>query len=361
VDRNPLQVVVPVFGACDASIIYGIFDTLWAAGRLWSQLHGGAPGAPCFEPRLVGATAGQIELVNGVTIVLHAGIEDTGDPDIVFVPNVLVDGTDALASLEPTLLGWIREKYERGAQVYAACGGSLVLAAAGLLDDLDTTTHWAYERLLRTAFPRVRVHADRLLVPTGPGHRIVCCGGASSWQDLCLLLIARHVGPDEAIRVAKIFLYQWHQEGQSAYASLLCGVRNDDRVIDRLQHWIADNYHRRDVVCELTTLSKLPKRTLDRRFRRATGYAPLAYVQAMRIEEAKQMLETSDASIEAIAVEVGYEDVPHFRRLFRRLTGMRPSDYRKKFRIPPMPEVSSNGRGKGTRGSSSLTAATKRS
>jgi len=344
VDRNPLRVAVPVFGECDASIIYGVFDTLWAAGRLWNQLHGGAQGAPFFEPRLVGAAAGQIELVNGVTIVLHAGIDDNASTDIVFVPNVLVDGAESLARLDPKLLLWIRAKYNDGAHIYAACGGSLVLAAAGLLDELDTTTHWAYERLFRTAFPRVRVHADRLLVPTGPGHRIVCCGGASSWQDLCLMLIARHVGPDEAIRVAKIFLYQWHQEGQSAYASLLCGVRNDDRVIDRLQSWIADNYHRRDVVFELTALSNLPKRTLDRRFRRATGYAPLAYVQAMRIEEAKQMLETSDASIESIAVDVGYEDVPHFRRLFQRLTGMRPSDYRKKFRVPPMPEIPSTRR-----------------
>lgn len=348
-DRNPLHVAVPVFGACDASIIYGVFDTLWAAGRLWSQLHGGAPGAPCFAPRLVGAAAGPIDLVNGVTIVLHAGIDDTNDTDIVFVPNVLVDGTDALDHLDPALLRWIREKYDAGAHVYAACGGSLVLAAAGLLDDLDTTTHWAYERLFRSAFPRVRVHADRLLVPTGPGHRIVCCGGASSWQDLCLMLIARHVGADEAIRVAKIFLYQWHQEGQSAYASLLCGVRHEDGVIDRLQTWLADNYHRHDVVFTLTALSNLPKRTLDRRFRRATGYAPLAYVQALRIEEAKQMLETSDASIEAISLDVGYEDVPHFRRLFRRLTGMRPSDYRKKFRVPPMPEVPSNRRGTGSR------------
>jgi transcriptional regulator GlxA family with amidase domain len=338
VPNPPLRVSLPVFAECDPSIVYGVFDTLWGAGRLWTMLHGKGVGAALFEPRLVGASAGPLNLVTGVTVVLQDAIEAVPATDVVFVPNVMVESPEALQALDPRLIDWIRRMYAGGAHLYAACGGSLVLAAAGLLDGLETTTHWAYAALLRRACPRVRVHEDRILVQAGPGHRIVCSGGASSWQDLSLLLIARHAGTEEAIRVSKLFLYQWHREGQLPYASLLANASPDDAVIGPLQAWLADNYDRRDVLTELVRRADLPKRTFDRRFKRATGYAPLAYVQALRIEEAKQLLETAEASVEAIAAEVGYEDVPYFRRLFLRLTGMRPSDYRRKFQLPNVVE-----------------------
>jgi transcriptional regulator GlxA family with amidase domain len=107
-----------------------------------------------------------------------------------------------------------------------------------------------------------------------------------------------------------------------------------DGVVLKCQTWLAENYERAEVVTEVTRVSGLPKRTFDRRFKSATGYSPLAYVQALRIEEAKQMLETGSAPVDAIGREVGYEDAASFRRLFRRLAGMPPGDYRRRFRIP---------------------------
>lgn len=336
--KSSLRVSLPVFPECDPSIVYGVFDTLWGAGRLWDMLQGRPAGFPLFEPRLVAAAPGPLELVTGVTIVPQDTVEEVCRTDIVFVPNVMIESADALRRLDPRLVGWIVRMHAGGAHIYAACGGSLVLAAAGLLDGLETTTHWAYAALLRRTFPNVRVREDRILVQAGPGHRIVCCGGASSWQDLSLLLIARHAGTEEAIRISKVFLYQWHREGQLPYASLLANAAHDDAVVGALQTWLSDNYQRRDVLAELVRRAGVPKRTFDRRFKRATGYAPLAYVQALRIEEAKQLLETTETSVESVAAEVGYEDVPYFRRLFQRLTGMRPSDYRRKFQIPAVPD-----------------------
>nr|WP_284701266.1 helix-turn-helix domain-containing protein [Rhodoplanes tepidamans] len=298
------------------------------------MLQGRPAGPPLFEPRIVAATTDPLVLFTGVSIVPQDAAADIGETDIVFVPNVMVDTPESLDRLDPALVAWIARMHAGGAHLYAACGGSLVLAAAGLLDGLETTTHWAYAPLLRKAFPTVRVHADRILVQAGEGHRIVCCGGASSWQDLSLLLIARHAGTEEALRISKVFLYQWHREGQLPYASLLANTSHEDAVVGALQTWLAENYGRHDVLTEMLRRAALPKRTFDRRFKRATGYAPLAYVQALRIEEAKQLLETSEASVEAVAAEVGYEDVSYFRRLFLRLTGMRPGDYRRKFQLP---------------------------
>ena len=141
--------------------------------------------------------------------------------------------------------------HEQGAQLYAACGGSLVLAEAGLLDGQQATTHWSYAPLFRREFPNVALHEDRILVQSGAGHSMVCSGGASSWQDLALLLVAKYGGTEEAIRMSKLFLYQWHRDGQLPYASMIQNVDHGDAVILRCQTWIAQNYERPDIVAEL--------------------------------------------------------------------------------------------------------------
>ena len=115
---------------------------------------------------------------------------------------------------------------------------------------------------------------------------------------------------------------------------MIANVDHGDTTILNCQTWLAQNYERADIVAELVRQCGLPKRTFDRRFRAATGYSPLAYIQALRIEEAKQLLETGAAAIEAVAREVGYEDLASIRRLFRRLAGMAPGDYRRKFQVP---------------------------
>jgi transcriptional regulator GlxA family with amidase domain len=111
-------------------------------------------------------------------------------------------------------------------------------------------------------------------------------------------------------------------------------VVHDDPAIREQQAWIAENYHRPNLVSEVTRRSGLAERTFARRFRQATGYTPLAYIQALRIEEAKQLLETGDHAIEHVGREVGYEDTAYFRRLFVRLAGLTPAVYRRKFRLP---------------------------
>jgi transcriptional regulator GlxA family with amidase domain len=224
--------------------------------------------------------------------------------------------------------------HARGAQMYGTCGGALVLAEAGLLEGQTATTHWVYEPVFRKFFPGVKLHMERVLVQNGPGHNLVCGGGASSWQDLALLLVAKHGGTEEAIRMSKLFLYQWHRDGQLPYASMVRNVDHGDAVILRCQEWVAQHYDRQDIIAELVRQSGLPKRSFDRRFRAATGYSPLAYVQTLRVEEAKQLLETGGDPVDSVAGDVGYEDVASFRRLFRRLTGMSPSDYRRKFQPP---------------------------
>lgn len=329
----PVDVSIVVFPECDPSVIYGVFDTLYAPGIFWNRMIG-AEERPLFRPRLVAATEGPIELCTGVKILPHESIGGVARTDVVFVPNVMVYTPDCIRKLDRRLIDWIRRMHRGGAQVMASCGGPIVLAEAGLLDGQAATTHWSYAGLLRSQYPDVHLQENRILVHSGPGHSLVCSGGASSWQDLCLYMIAYHGGIEEALRISKIFLYQWHRDGQQPYASMVANVGHGDAAIQRCQTWLAEHYDVPDAAREAAARSGLPKRTFDRRFRAATGYAPLAYVQSLRIEESKQLLETCEAPVEEISRQVGYEDPASFRRLFRRLVGMTPGEYRRKFQVP---------------------------
>jgi transcriptional regulator GlxA family with amidase domain len=331
--REPVQVSIVLFPECDPCIIYGVYDTLYCPGVFLNRMEG-REEEPLLRPQLVAATRDPIELFTGVTVLPHVSIDEVERTDVVFVPNVMVYTTECIRNLDRRLVDWIREMHRGGAQVMASCGGPIVLAEAGLLDGYAATTHWSYVNLLRSEFPNVEVQENRILVHSGPGHSLVCSGGSSSWQDLCLYMIARHGGVAEALRTSKMFLYQWHRDGQLPYASMVANVAHGDAPIRECQTWLADNYHRTNVIGEAVQRSGLPKRTFDRRFRSATGYAPLAYVQSLRVEEAKQLFETSEAPVEEIAHQVGYEDTASFRRLFRRLVGMTPGEYRRKFKVP---------------------------
>jgi transcriptional regulator GlxA family with amidase domain len=207
-----------------------------------------------------------------------------------------------------------------------------MLAEAGLLDGEEATCHWAATETMRHRYPEVRLRPERVLVTSGSEHRLVTAGATASWTDLALYLVARFCGEDEARRAAKLFLFGDRSAGQLPFAARVRPRQHDDAAIAAAQGWIADNYAEANPVAGMTGASGLAPRTFKRRFQAATGYAPLDYVLSLRIEEAKQMLETTDAPIEAVAGEVGYAEAAAFRRVFKRATGISPLQYRQKFR-----------------------------
>ena len=129
--RERVRVSIPVFPECDPSIIYGVFDTLWAAGRVWDICKAAGRPSGLFEPRLVGAEAGPLELITGVSMFAQDTIDQATQTDIVFVPNVIVGLADGPRVLDRRLIDWIRRMHANGAQMYGTCGGALVLAEAG--------------------------------------------------------------------------------------------------------------------------------------------------------------------------------------------------------------------------------------
>ena len=314
-----------------ASVVFGMYDLFMSAGRDWGLIVRGTPGPAVIRPVIVSAVTGPFETANGVRIEPQATLESALDADIVCVPELMVPPGEPIDGRFDREIAWLRECHTRGATLATACSGAILLAEAGLLKGHDATTHWAYCDVMRTRYPGVRVHPERALVASGEGQRLVMAGGGTTWLDLALYLIARFVSVDEAMHVARINLIDWHQIGQQPFARLARSRQSSDAVIAQCQTWIADHYREAAPVSAMVKLSGLAERTFKRRFKDATGMGPLEYVHTMRLEEAKHMLETGEAPVEAIASEVGYEDAAFFSRLFRRNVDLTPAQYRKRF------------------------------
>ena len=314
-----------------ASPLYGAYDLFASAGRDWNLLVAGKPPEPRFRPTIVSADGRGFSGVNGVWIAPQSTLTDAGIPDIVCVMEVFVAPEESLAGRFDAELAWLRRCYDAGAVIATACTGALLLAECGLLDGCDATTHWAYCDALALRYPRVRVHPNRALVTSGEGQRLIMAGGGTSWLDLAMFVIARTIGVDEAMQLARLNLIDWHDSGQLPFAALTHRRQGTDAVIADCQAWIARHYEEPSPVAAMERKSGLPERSFKRRFVRATGMTPLQYVQNLRLEEAKHLLETTVEPVEAVANSVGYEDAAFFGRLFRRRVGLTPTQYRRRF------------------------------
>jgi transcriptional regulator GlxA family with amidase domain len=263
------------------------------------------------------------------------------------MPELWLGPDENLKGRYPDLMDWIRRKHGQGAMLYSACSGAVMLAETGLLDGCDATSHWGYQDLFRNSYPKVHFRPEPNLAFADPAGRIVTAGGTTSWHDLAIHIISRHCSPAEALRVAKVYLLKWHGEGQLPYEALVRRSPQADSVVRQCEDFLGDHFREEGVLPRAVQLANIPERTLKRRFRIATGSSLIERLQKLRIEEAKRMLENSATPVTDISFEIGYEDPSFFRRLFKRLTGVTPSQYRRMFQpvakaasMPPGPPAS---------------------
>jgi len=314
-----------------ASVIYGMYDMFRSAGRDWRICVEGEPGPELLHPVVVAVRPESFRAGNAVMVSPDRTLAECPAPDIVCIPEVQIAPGSSVAGRFPVEVAWLRDCWEAGATLAAVCSGALLLAESGLLEGQEATTHWAYGDTLRRDYPGILVRDQAALVVSGEGGRLVMAGGGTSWLDLALYLIARTCGIEEAMRVARVHLIDWHEAGQQPFARLARSRQVDDAIIARCQVWIAEHYDQPSPVTSMTRLSGLAERTFKRRFREATGMSPLEYVHTLRLEEAKHMLESGDQPVEEIAAAVGYEESGFFSRLFRRKVGLTPAQYRRRF------------------------------
>jgi transcriptional regulator GlxA family with amidase domain len=329
--RKPLNVALVAVPEVTASTLYGMFDLLSSPGRDFSFITKGIPGEQRMHPYVVAQSRREIRATNGIAVRPDHDFSDCPRPDIICIPDFWVTPGESVAGQYEAEAQWLRRMYDHGAMLASACAGAVLLGEAGLLSNCEATIHWAYVATLTNNYPGVKVKPYQSLVLSREAQRIVMAGGGTSWQDLVLYLIARFIGVREANEVARVYMLQWHEQGQQPFASLAAFRQSGDVVISKCQDWAAFNYKTPSPVAAMIKLSGLADRSFIRRFAKATGLTPLDYIHALRLEDAKQMLETSNLAVEAIASDVGYEDASFFGSLFRRKVGLTPAQYRLRF------------------------------
>lgn len=314
-----------------ASVLYGLYDVLLSVGPMWPDMTEARTGDSLLDVRIVAATAEPFRIFGNIMVEPDAAIADVPSTDVVVICDMYTPIDTPPTDKYPAETAWLRQVYDRGATIATVCTGSVLLAETGLLDGRSCAGHWAYVDLFRRSYPKVRFRPGAILDVSHEPERLITGGGVTSWQDLALHLIGRLCGPEHAARTAKVYLLGSHEDGQLPFSAMTRIVQGDDRAIEDSLAWIAEHFSEPNPVTAMAERAGLTMRTFARRFQAATGRRPIDYVHAVRVERARQRLETGSQPVEDVGYEVGYEDPTFFRRLFKRTTGMTPAAYRKKF------------------------------
>lgn len=268
---------------------------------------------PLFNVELVGLKK-EIFINEGkFSIHIDALLKDVKKTDLVIIPALFGDMTEAIASNKKTI-SWITDQYNNGAEVASLCVGAFLLASTGLLNGKKCSTHWGFQNEFREMFPEVEVQ-DGSIVTEEDG--IYSSGGANSYWNLLLYLVEKYTDRETAILTSKYFAIDIDRESQSAFAMFQGQKGHTDEAIKNAQNYIEKNTSERITVDELATIIGLGKRSLERRFKLATSNTVLEYIHRVKIEFAKRSFENSRKNINEVMFDVGYTDTKAFRSTFK--------------------------------------------
>lgn len=226
------------------------------------------------------------------------------------------------------LTQWLRDRHAQGVVLGSVCAGAFLLAATGLMAGRRMTTHWKYGELLQQHFPDIDVDADRLVIDDGD---VISAGGLMSWTDLGLRLVDRLLGPTVMIHTARMLLVDPPGREQRYYSVFSPRLDHGDTAILKVQHWLQATQAKNISLSALALQANLEERTFLRRFQKATGMTSTEYCQRLRVGRARELLQFSNTPIDSVAWEVGYNDTGAFRKVFTRIVGLTPGEYRRRF------------------------------
>jgi transcriptional regulator GlxA family with amidase domain len=325
-----------VYDGITALGVAGSVDVFTAANAVWAEKNGiGRTRPPLLQWRIESLDGKQVETASGQIVNVDGPINPRAAAHAIIVTGPFVANVERFfarrEALEP-LFAALRRQHARGTLLASYCTGSFILAEAGLLDGGIATTHWAQAKAFAKRYPEVDLRVSEIL--TEQNH-ILCSGAVTTSLNLALRIVEKLAGADIATTTAKMMLIDTNRVSQSAYASLPEASTHADALVARAQRWMEKSLRQGFSLAELARHLSVSERTLNRRFKLATGEAPLQYLQSLRVAVAKRLLEGRGTSVEAVATRVGYHDLSTFRRLFRRETGLSPRDYQRRFARRP--------------------------
>lgn len=294
-----------------------------------SKKPNGANESPFFEVKIVTIDGQPVRCSEKVMIVADCSLDEIENTDLVLIcsPGPCID---EFLRLQDAISPQLKELYAKGSSIAAICTGAFLLAETGILNGKLATTHWNFADQFCERYPLVKLKPERLITDE---ERVLCAGGVYSALDLALYLVDKYCGREIAVQCSKTLVIETGRHSQTGYSIFSFQKQHDDKVILSAQNWIENNFAQDFLFDDVAAKHAMSSRNFKRRFKKATGDSPLAYLQRFRIEAAKKMLEGEDATIEEIAHLVGYEKIDFFRQLFKRTMGITPKAYRQKFRF----------------------------
>lgn len=316
--EKTLEVGLVLYRDCQIAMVHGITD-LFAIASIFSQERGG----PALR-----VSHWRAEEDGRFSRFYDTGAGATGQPDILIVPGRLTGPAEA-EEAKP-YARWLLDRHAQGATLAATCGGTFILAATGLLSGRPATTHWLFAERFRARFPEVRMEPDKIVIEDGD---IITAGGLMAWTDLGLRIVDRLLGPSVTIETGKFLLIDPAGREQRHYSNFSPRLMHGDEAILKVQHWLQERAGKPTSIADMAGQARLEERTFLRRFKTATGMKPIEYVQHLRMGKARELLEFTRRTVDQIAWSVGYEDAAAFRRVFHRILGLSPGEYRSRFSV----------------------------
>ena len=319
--RSTVELGVLIYQGAQLAAVHGLTDLFGVANRIAAE-HDSA------QLPLLRVSHWQVD-AHGTparTFDSHPG------PDqpmmAVLVPPSIAEFTEDQAP--PALLQWLRQQHAAGTVLGGVCIGSIMLARSGLLDGRSATTHWSSAKSFAASYPAVRLEADKPIVDDGD---LITSAGLMAWSELGLRLVDRLMGPSVAADTARFLVIEHSASASQCGSNFAPLLRHGDGAVLKVQHWLQASGAVDVSVAAMAQEANLEERTFLRRFRNATGLKPTEYCQHLRVGKARQMLEFTNGTIDHIAWTVGYQDPGAFRTIFKKITGLSPSDYRNRFGV----------------------------
>jgi len=325
------RIKIWVYDGILASGVAGTVDVFTAANAVWTRANvGGAGKAPLLQWQVESLNGKPVQTASGQDVRVDGIINPRAVADAVVVPGPFVANIarflDRPETLKP-LFAALRRQHERGALLASYCTGSFILAEAGLLDKGLATTHWAQAKTFASRYPAVDLRVSEILTEQ---NRILCSGAVTTSLNLAIRLVEKFAGAEIAAATAKMMLIDTNRGSQASYASLP-ETRHSDELVARAQRYMEKSLQHGFNLGKLARHLAVSERTLNRRFKSALGEAPLHYLQSLRVDVAKRLLEGGGLKVDVVGERVGYHDLSTFRRLFKRKTGLSPREFQRRF------------------------------
>lgn len=254
-------------------------------------------------------------------------LDEVKHTDLIFIPAFAGNSQEFL-EINKSFVPWITNHYEKGAEVVSLCVGAFMLAKTGLLDGKKCSTHWRAAEEFRKTFPAIELVTDKIITEE---NGIYTSGGATSYWNLLIYLVEKYTNRETAILISKIFAIDISRTNQASFIVFKGQREHTDERVKKAQKFIENNFQEKFTVEQLSAECALSRRSLERRFKKATHNTVAEYIQRVKIEAAKKSFETSCKNITEVMFDVGYLDTKAFRATFKKFTGMTPIDYRSKY------------------------------